>query len=219
MVCSLAEDGQGRLWIGTGSWGSATGWGLNCYDGERFETFTTADGLPHDKVHATIEDGQGRLWFATAGGLCRREGEGFVAVEGLPPHEMTSLAVDRDDALWIATMGGGVCRYGDSVKVFTVEDGLSDNSVHALLIDDGGTLWCSTRVGLCRSGGDAFTSVLDSDTATFSDDVFPTGSLAADPEGNIWFGTSKGVCRYDGDRVEVFTVEDGLCHNISARPA
>jgi ligand-binding sensor domain-containing protein len=82
---SLHRDKQGRLWVGT------EGGGLNLLEVEtgRFTTFTTADGLPSNRVVAIRDDEDGKLWLSTNRGLCRfdpsraRRPESFDLTNGL----------------------------------------------------------------------------------------------------------------------------------------
>ena len=43
----------------------------------RFETYTTADGLPGSTVKCVTQDGQGYIWIGTFDGLARYDGYGF----------------------------------------------------------------------------------------------------------------------------------------------
>ena len=44
------------------------GAGVSTYDGEAFQNFNTADGLPSNRVWSVFEDSRGKLWFATDAG-------------------------------------------------------------------------------------------------------------------------------------------------------
>ena len=57
-VSSLLKDRRGQLWAGT--WN-----GLCRWNGRRFETYTTADGLTNDWVRCLLEDEQGDIWVGT----------------------------------------------------------------------------------------------------------------------------------------------------------
>ncbi len=61
-VFSLLLDRSGTLWIGTRG-------GLTSYDGQRFRSYTTADGLANNYV-LCLYRGQrrGTLWIGTGGG-------------------------------------------------------------------------------------------------------------------------------------------------------
>ncbi|MGL5892490.1 MAG: ligand-binding sensor domain-containing protein, partial [Bacteroidia bacterium] len=79
---------------------------------------------------------------------------------------------------------------------FDTRQGLSQNSVHALLEDQEGFVWVGTQDGLCRFDGYAFTVFRHNVRDTFSvTDNFIT-ALAEDAAGNIWVGTRSGLCVY-----------------------
>lgn len=64
-VRCLFEARDGALWLGT------AGGGVVSLRRGQFETWTTAEGLAHDEVHAIVEDPPGRCGLARAVGQCR----------------------------------------------------------------------------------------------------------------------------------------------------
>lgn len=88
-------------------------------------------------------------------------------------------------------------------KHLTVEDGLSNNWVKAILKDKEGFMWFGTFNGLNRYDGRTFKIFQTSNSQTLTDNVIE--SLAEDRDGNIWVGTfSGGLHRFDRN-TEVFT--------------
>ena len=82
-IDAIDEDREGRMWFGTRE-------GLWRYDPRaerKFQTFTTADGLPADAITALARDTGGRLWVGTAKGLAFYDGKftstGTVNVEAV----------------------------------------------------------------------------------------------------------------------------------------
>jgi len=54
---------------------------------------------------------------------------------------------------WIGSLGGGIMLWNTKTgleKVFTVADGLPNNTIYGIVPDDNGNLWLSTNNGLCR---------------------------------------------------------------------
>jgi signal transduction histidine kinase/CheY-like chemotaxis protein len=132
--------------------------------------------------------------------------------DGLPSNRINALAEDRKGYLWIATRDG-LARYdGVGYRIWRVGDGLRDNHVWTVLVDDRDRVWVGTQ-----NGG---LSVLDARRRDFthygrdthpgigSDDVW---SLAQTPDGAIWFGTADGgLHRLDGEgQVTRFMPEPG----------
>lgn len=63
-VSSLSEDSRGRLWITHLCWGN----GATLYDGVRFHTLDSRDGLFADRLRASAHDGDGRVWLVADDG-------------------------------------------------------------------------------------------------------------------------------------------------------
>jgi ligand-binding sensor domain-containing protein len=61
-VSALLSDGQGGLWVRTGS---GSGLAHRGVQGE-WTWFTTDSGLPHNFVTTLLGDGQGGLWMGTS---------------------------------------------------------------------------------------------------------------------------------------------------------
>ncbi len=57
-IYTLYQDTKGFLWI-------ATDKGVARYDGYRFETFSTKDGLPNNDIWGIVEAQNQRIWFKT----------------------------------------------------------------------------------------------------------------------------------------------------------
>src|SRR5580700_10232017 len=63
-VNKLFQDRDGFLWVGTSN-------GLFRYDGDRFQRFGTAEGLPSSAIRDVHHSQDGTLWIVTSGGLAR----------------------------------------------------------------------------------------------------------------------------------------------------
>ena len=189
-VTSVIEDRQGNIWLGT------FGVGAVRYDGERFVTFTEADGLGRNDVMDMAMDQQGHLWFATQGGVSRYDGrvfQTFTVDDGLPVNGVASILEDRQGNIWLGPSTGGVVRYDGTEFRPYYQEGLSDGTVGAILEDQEGILWFATSYGgVVRYDGSVF--------QRFSDrDGLPTNwvrDLLEDSQGNVWVATWKGVMRF-----------------------
>ena len=106
----LAAAPNGDLWI---AYYEALGISrLSRRDGKlRIDHFTTADGLPSDKVYAAAVDSQGRVWLSTDSGLAAgdgkiwrtlRKGDGLLWDDG----NENALLADRDGAILVGTSRG-----------------------------------------------------------------------------------------------------------------
>ena len=77
----------------------------------------------------------------------------------------------------------------------SVQDGLAQSQVYALLEDSRGYIWMGTRGGgISRYDGQNFV------TLTTSDGLIDNyiQSIYEDKSGQIWIGTTRGLSQYDG---------------------
>lgn len=85
------------------------------------------------------------------------------------------------------------------IKSLDIENGLSQNTVNALLEDKDGFLWIGTDDGLNRYDGQTVVVYkhIRSDKTTIPDNQIQ--SLYQDKEGRIWIGTVAGLAFYDNN--------------------
>jgi len=133
----IHSDADGLLWFGTMA-------GLSCYNGERFNNFTTEDGLAHNDVRTIHSDADGLLWFGTSGGISYYNGEAFVNLtteDGLAHNDVRAIHQDADGTMWFGTMGGGVSVYdGVAWTSLDTRDGLASNHVVVIHQDEEGNI-------------------------------------------------------------------------------
>ncbi len=92
-----------------------------------------------------------------------------------------------------------------------MENGLPQNTVHALAQTPDGFIWLGTEAGLVRFDGNTF-SVFDTTSAP----ALPSGDircLLATKDGVLWVGTSSGLARMKDGVVTTFTTAMGLPGN------
>jgi ligand-binding sensor domain-containing protein len=100
-VVSSAVDRQNRIWVGT------LGGGISRYDGKRWTTFTTQEGLAGNVVNALAVDSKGILWIGTDQGISRYDGKGFKNFTERDGIGSTyAIAIDRHGHKWFGTFGG-----------------------------------------------------------------------------------------------------------------
>ena len=119
----------------------------------RFDTMTTAQGLPSDKVLSVVDQGD-RIWAGTEGGLALIEGgvvrKTFGTGDGLPFPVVSALAVAPTGDLWVGTLGG-LARYsaGHFEKFTQLDSGLANDVIYGLAVE-GPIVWVATAAGLSR---------------------------------------------------------------------
>lgn len=103
-VVALATDSSGQVWAGT--WGG----GLSRYDGKRWHSYTTTEGLPGNHVFSLHRDLRGRLWVGTNNGLTwwqdGKFGKALTVTDGLFANNVFAMSSSADGALWVGSYGG-----------------------------------------------------------------------------------------------------------------
>ena len=220
---SIAQDGDGFLWIGTDA-------GLERWDGYRFQTYTTGNGqpcaVPADDIWVLHTDTKGTLWVGTLGrGLARydRDTDCFRAVPigagGLIDPTIKAIADDGAGGLWIGTAGGLDHFDPDLWRVThfaggTDDDRLLNGVVYRILRDRDGALWVSTAQGLLRrSAGETHFQRLPLPGRSA---VPRVGALLQGSDGRVWIGTLEdGAYVIDPKTLAVRPVL-GADHSIAA---
>lgn len=96
-------------------------------------------------------------------------------------------------------------------QVWSTENGLPQNTVHAILQTSDGYIWIATGEGLARFDGVSFTVFDKGNTAQFkSNDV---RALAEDRLGALWIGTADGLVRMFKGEFKSFSAQEGLAGN------
>jgi signal transduction histidine kinase/ligand-binding sensor domain-containing protein len=207
-VVAIAQDKDGRLWVGTTN-------GLSHLDGKQFRTYTTQDGLANNRILSLTADRQGSLWIGTAGGLNRFADGHFSSCRSgdrLASEIILSMFEDREGSLWVGTESDGLNLLKErKFTTYTVKDGLSSDEVKSIYQDQKGNLWIGTNgggLGLLRGG--KFTTYTTADGLS-SNVVL---ALFGDGDGNLWVGTPDGLNRFRDGKFKTFTSADGLANDF-----
>ena len=93
-------------------------------------------------------------------------------------------------------------------QAWSTEDGLPQDSVHAIAQTADGFVWVATERGVARFDGTSFEILSPaSDAAFVSNDVC---CLAVAGNGDLWIGTADGLIRRRGERLTRFGAGEGL---------
>lgn len=135
----------GDVWVGTA-------FGASRYNSGAWSTFTTADGLGHNRVLEINSDSQGNIWFGTLNGVSKFDGTNWTSwgqAEGLPFGGVNSITFDANGKKWFGTALGGVAIFDDSTFSFiTTADGLVSDKIRSIAIDKSGYKWVGTSDGV-----------------------------------------------------------------------
>lgn len=219
-VKDLLVDQKGVLWI-------AHTKGLTSYDGRRFTTFTTREGLPDDRVNCICQDSQGRLWVGTwSGAACFQNGRWKVINHktGLLVDMVNVMLEDSRGGLWFgsyAVRRGGVSYYnGISWNYLTTENkALPDPNISDIFEDSSGQVLIASGFvdhgGLVRIQMDdkiiKQKSILTREDGLAGEKV---RSLFEEPSGVLWVASEyDGVARMSKAGITIYTTKSGLSGN------
>jgi ligand-binding sensor domain-containing protein/signal transduction histidine kinase len=93
-------------------------------------------------------------------------------------------------------------------EVWLTENGLPQNTVHAIAQTRDGYIWIGTEEGLARFDGVKFTVFDKQNTPEIKSNYIR--SLLADRQGALWIGTAQGLVRMLNGKFTLFTRDDGL---------
>ena len=107
---------------------------------------------------------------------------------------------------------------GDYIRSdFTVEDGLPDNVVNAIVQTRNGLLWVGTESGLASFDGREFSPV-DLQTSG-SPSQGAVNALLESSNGDLWVGTDAGVMRIPAPALEEFNPTLGTFYHVGPGPS
>lgn len=205
----VASDSQGT-WI-------ATDEALIRVVGDLFTFYTSANGLPGDRVRMVAPDDR-EVWVATPRGLGRmdrnsRRWETFHAPEPLPSDNVYSVAVD-DRFAWVGT-SKGVVRWDKLAKrwePFGHQQGTKEFAVFDIL-SSGKTVWFATEKGLMRFGRQ--TGEWQRYGPQEGLTIGPVLELMRVGE-SLWLLGREGIARFDlrSEAVSTFKQSEGLPSNL-----
>jgi len=108
---------------------------------------------------------------------------------------------DRDGGLWIGTDDRGLVHLHQGKKdVFSEIDGLSGDTVTALLQDQEGNIWAVTTNGVDRFREYAVPNIGIKQGLSNTN----TLSILASKDGNVWIGTYNGLNRWKDGHISAF---------------
>lgn len=235
-VC-LASDGT--AWIGT-------------FDGGLIEAHEKSDGsfryntyLPDEKIHQMLIDRHNRLWVATENGVFRKEGEKMIPIYNR--GKVVCVTQGLGDTIYAGSNGYGLLIIAnDKVKHITTSDGLANNCVEAIALDNEGNVVAATDQGIsvidcCNGAVQNIYSPLGLVADTYNEDA-----IIRTTDGRIFLGSQRGlaelrtplklhdiitsrppqitsldindVTRYDGllGRLRLSHNQNNLCFNFSS---
>lgn len=219
-VYTLQQSDDGVLWLGTAA-------GLSKFNGNKFENFTTNDGMASNGIKSMFIDTNNSIWTGhISGGISLKTNGKIKKInlnDSLLDSDISSIVMSKDGKLWISSVGDGAYEINNPYNYnetpvnnhYKGEQGLSDRVFKIFKSEKHGLLFV-TDVGVkyYNSKKDTFFSMLDiyEHWPTF----FSQTCVFEDSKRNIWVGTYNGGLYKFNDtqnKPKVFDIRDGLAYN------
>jgi len=147
-VKQVVQDDVGFVWVGTSN-------GLFRYDGDRFQRFGPAEGLPSTSIRALHKAADGTIWSITGSGLVHFKDERFESVDTGVSSESLGAAIDSDSSgqLFLASQYGVLVGSREPAKgryAFHLLAGGRNAPVSGVYAEPDGTLWFGCGLELCQ---------------------------------------------------------------------
>ena len=205
-VQSITADDRGGLWTAFNFHGLSY-WVTNSakdFNVGRFQNAWTV-----------LVDHKQRVWVGTRDeGLFEFQTNHFVPAPGAEVlgQQIYALFETRAGKLWAGTQNGLANGDNQRWKLFTLQDGLSENVVRAIAEDADGNFWVGTEnQGLNFFKDGKFISYRAKENGLPGNDI---SCLCADGDGSLWVGTfGHGLARFRDGKWTRYSTENGLASN------
>mgnify|MGYP001942897138 CR=1 FL=1 len=151
----LLRDREQNIWVGThsGVYRLTPQLEIDLH----FNTDTTAEVLPHNRVRSLYEDPEGLIWIGTSGGLSRFDpvAETLTNFSGpayFDDNDIRAVWRHPSGELYVGTQAGFSILDGEMKLLRQIQrkDGMPNETLYSLLPDVSGNLWIMTNNGLVR---------------------------------------------------------------------
>src|SRR5450432_256273 len=200
---SVSEDDHGGLWT------AFNAQGLSYWITNSVKDFGVGRS---QSAQTVLVDHKQQVWVGTREeGLFQFETNHFIPAPGanLLGPQIFALFETRSGRLWAGTQNGLANWDVQQWKLFTSQDGLSDNPVRAIAEDTDGNLWAGTEnhgLNLFKDG--KFISYPATEDGLPGNDI---SCLYADTNGVLWVGTSgHGLARFQNAKWTRYSTDNGL---------
>ncbi|MBA2735377.1 MAG: hypothetical protein H0U50_01180, partial [Pyrinomonadaceae bacterium] len=190
-VNCLLKDGA-KLFVGTFDNG------LWIYESDVWTHFTTAEGLPSNRVVGIVSNDE-NLYVATDFGLAIFQGKTFHALAILP--SLSSL-VRHENQLFLTKDNGEIFTFDTSLKEFSVDKN-SANLQKASLISAAEKFWFLSNQGIAEIKEEKIKTFSQTKNESLTDNF--VSALTFDVNENFWIGTFRGgidVFSRDGKKLK-----------------
>lgn len=193
----IFEDSYGEIWIGTNRGG------LFKYI-EKKDQFEFISSLGKIDIRGISEDRKGYLWMATYGdGILRYNYKNDEAIyynaantEGLKSNIIYCILSLPDGDILAGTRNEGLIRLNpkkNTILNFTENDGLSNNTVSSIVMENENSIWLGTFKGISNYNKQTNELYNLNTFNNIQQSEFNIGSALKSKSGILYFGGNKGL--------------------------
>jgi len=176
---------------------------------EKWEKYTTSQGLPDNFVTAIHQDKAGQIWIGTSNGLAVYKNNSFTVYtidDGLVDNFINTIVSDLDGDIWVCNEGGLNVYHQNIWYYFNYMLGVPTTS---MVSDQHGNIWVGTRgYGIIKFDWD-----LQEFQQTYDNICLDCNYIYAiheEPSGALWFGSYADLKKLTNTTWQSYTIEDGL---------
>lgn len=156
---------------------------------------------PEGAVKRFAVGDDGEIWFITNKTLYRFSDDELTDFGNVAkiPQSLRALTIAKNGDVWVGSYGGGLVRLrGHDVLTLTKNQGLPDDGVSFVAIDENGSLWANSNRGVFRLRAEEVAEYAAGQSSRVHCRVFRTGEAHGDqgwfsPEGRLVLPTTEGL--------------------------
>jgi len=201
-IMVVHQDKKSNYWFG--SWQT----GVYRYDGTTLTHYTTAHGLPNNRIDAISEDQSGNIYFTSChpeSTIVKYDGNTFTTLTAVPSNDWQLQSTD----MWFkhAYRNEKVYRYDGTtlheLKLPKPSHLSNPFEIYSIYTDSRANVWFGTNpVGVCRYDGKSFDWITEEDVTEFRNEgANGVRSVVEDSNGDFWFNTEYRYSVYDSSTV------------------
>ncbi len=142
-IRDIAFDDKGNIYLANNS-------GLDIYNGQTIHNFNMDDGLADDIIKSIAIDAIGNIWCGTGRGPSYYNSTTWVTFETfeIGNKSINDIEIDQKGNIWMATPSGIYIKHQHGWSSIERKDGLADNIVRDINIENDSLAWVATYNGV-----------------------------------------------------------------------
>ncbi len=213
VVDAVYVDASNKIWF------ALRGGGIKILSNGKFDSLTTANGLPSNEVYSITQDKTGNYWFGLWNGIACYDGKKVTVPSSLPNVNdkifFSSLTDSKGDVWFGSTSGEVFIIHADkTIETLQLPEKIKHDFIGGITEDKKGNIWLATDHGLLKYNKGSFKLFTEKEGLS----VNGVQCVFADYEDHVWAGTlNGGVNLLNSEAFARYGVSDGLTStNVTA---